>query len=58
MVLDDRIDGVVITFWDISVAKALEGKMQDIQDNLEQRLAKKTAAATIASEPKKTAPSK
>lgn len=56
--LDDRIDGVVITFWDISVAKALEGKMQDIQDNLEQRLAKKTAAATIASEPKKTAPSK
>jgi chemotaxis methyl-accepting protein methylase len=38
--LDDRIDGVVITFWDISVAKALEGKMQGIQDGLEQRLAK------------------
>lgn len=37
--LDDRIDGVVITFWDISVAKALEGKMQDIQDHLETRLA-------------------
>ncbi len=37
--LDDRIDGVVITFWDISVAKALEGKMQDIQDHLEIRLA-------------------
>ena len=37
--LDDRIDSVVITFWDISVAKALEGKMQDIQDHLEIRLA-------------------
>ena len=40
--LDDRIDGVVITFWDISVAKALEGKMQDIQNHLETRLAKQS----------------
>ncbi len=40
--LDDRIDGVVITFWDISVAKALEGKMQKIQDHLETRLAKQS----------------
>ncbi len=41
--LDDRIDGVVITFWDISVAKALEGKMQGIQDNLETRLAEQSS---------------
>ncbi len=40
--LDDRIDGVVITFWDISVAKALEGKMQDIQTHLETRLAEQS----------------
>ncbi|MGL5018418.1 MAG: CheR family methyltransferase, partial [Luteolibacter sp.] len=40
--LDDRIDGVVITFWDISVAKALEGKMQDIQDSLEIRIAEQS----------------
>ena len=40
--LDDRIDGVVITFWDISVAKALEGKMQGIQDDLETRLAEQS----------------
>ncbi len=40
--LDDRIDGVVITFWDISVAKALEGKMQEIQDHLETRLAEQS----------------
>ena len=33
--MDDRIDGVVITFLDISVAKALEGKLQDIQVSLE-----------------------
>jgi PAS domain-containing protein len=56
--LDDRIDGVVITFWDISVAKALEGKMQDIQDGLEERLAKKTTRANKQSEPKKSTPRK
>jgi two-component system CheB/CheR fusion protein len=33
--LDDRIDGVVITFWDISVAKTLEGKLRDKQATLE-----------------------
>jgi two-component system CheB/CheR fusion protein len=43
---DDRIDGVVITFWDISVAKALEGKMQGIQDGLKERLAKHTTSAS------------
>jgi two-component system CheB/CheR fusion protein len=46
--LDDRIDGVVITFWDISVAKALEGKMQDIQDHLETRLAEQSTAINNA----------
>jgi chemotaxis methyl-accepting protein methylase/predicted nucleic acid-binding Zn-ribbon protein len=37
--LDDRIDGVVITFWDISVAKRLEGKLRDKQSALENRIA-------------------
>jgi chemotaxis methyl-accepting protein methylase/archaellum component FlaC len=46
--LDDRIDGVVITFWDISVAKALEGKMQDIQNHLETRLAKQSTVIKSA----------
>ncbi len=36
--LDDRIDGVVITFWDITVAKTLELKLNDMQLVLEQRL--------------------
>ncbi|MEO5915455.1 MAG: chemotaxis protein CheB [Luteolibacter sp.] len=53
--LDDRIDGVVITFWDISVAKALEGKMQKIQDHLETRLAKQSTEikkANVSTKPK------
>lgn len=56
--LDDRIDGVVITFWDISVAKALEGKMQDIQDGLEERLAKKTTGSAKKNENQKSTPRK
>ncbi len=36
--LDDRIDGVVITFLDISVAKTLEEKLQGMQVTLEKRL--------------------
>jgi hypothetical protein len=43
--LDDRIDGVVISFWDISVAKELEGKMQDMQRSLENRLAGQSGEA-------------
>jgi chemotaxis methyl-accepting protein methylase/PAS domain-containing protein len=54
--LDDRIDGVVITFWDISVAKALEGKMQDIQDHLETRLAKQSTEITKAKKATKAKP--
>jgi len=37
--LDDRIDGVVITFSDISVAKILETELRDKQDSLENRVA-------------------
>lgn len=33
--LDDRIDGVVITFSNISVSKTLEGKLRDKQAALE-----------------------
>jgi two-component system CheB/CheR fusion protein len=39
---DDRIDGVVISYWDISVAKALEAKVQTMQVALESRLAGKS----------------
>jgi hypothetical protein len=41
--MDDRIDGVVITFWDISVAKELEAKLQEMQVALENRLAGKSS---------------
>jgi len=40
--LDDRIDGVVITFWDITVSKTLEAKLQEMQVALENRLAGKS----------------
>ncbi len=39
--LDDRIDGVVITFADITVAKTLEAKLRDKQTVLENRIAGK-----------------
>ena len=41
--LDDRIDGVVITFGDISVAKKLEGKLRERQGVLESRIADQSA---------------
>jgi two-component system CheB/CheR fusion protein len=41
--MDDRIDGVVISFWDISVAKELEAKLQEMQVALENRLAGQSA---------------
>jgi hypothetical protein len=37
--LDDRIDGVVITFADITVAKTLEAKLRDKQAVLESHVA-------------------
>jgi two-component system CheB/CheR fusion protein len=36
--LDDRIDGVVITFADITVAKTLEAKLRATQAGLEKRV--------------------
>jgi chemotaxis methyl-accepting protein methylase len=36
--LDDHIDGVVISFWDITDAKELEAKLQEMQRALENRL--------------------
>ena len=45
--LDDRIDGVVITFWDISVAKTLEAKLQAMQGALESRLSEQSAILDI-----------
>ena len=52
--LDDRIDGVVITFWDISVAKTLEGKLQEMQITLKKRLASQSAATVKAETELKT----
>ena len=46
--LDDRIDGVVISFWDISIAKTLEAKLQEMQVALESRLAGKSTELTKA----------
>jgi two-component system CheB/CheR fusion protein len=40
---DDRIDGVVITFADITVAKTLEAKLRDKQTVLEKHAAKQSA---------------
>jgi two-component system CheB/CheR fusion protein len=37
--LDDRIDGVVITFADITVAKTLEAELRKTQAGLEKRVA-------------------
>jgi two-component system CheB/CheR fusion protein len=41
--VDDRIDGVVITFADITVAKTLEAKLRDKQTVLEKHVAKQSA---------------
>ena len=41
--LDDRIDGVVITFADITAAKSLEGKLRDHQVTLQNRIADQSA---------------
>ncbi len=45
---DDRIDGVVISFWDITVAKTLEAEVQAMQVTLESRLAGKSSELTKA----------
>jgi two-component system CheB/CheR fusion protein len=41
--LDDRIDGVVITFTDITVAKMLEAKLREKHDVLEKHVAEQSA---------------
>jgi hypothetical protein len=41
--LDDRIDGVVITFADITVAKTLEAKLRDKHASLEKGVAEQSA---------------
>jgi two-component system CheB/CheR fusion protein len=41
--LDDRIDGVVITFADITVAKTLEAKLRGQHANLEKQVTEETA---------------
>jgi len=52
--LDDRIDGVVITFADITVAKALEAKLRDHQSALEKHLAGQSAKLDVAKEAMRT----
>ncbi len=57
--LDNRIDGVVITFWDISEAKKLEAALLKAQSKLESRLAKQSiktddAKAALSDERAKT----
>jgi chemotaxis methyl-accepting protein methylase len=58
---DDRIDGVVITFTDITVAKTLEAKLRDkhtvlekqvAEDSLEQAVVTKRAASTAIAQRK------
>jgi two-component system CheB/CheR fusion protein len=51
--LDDRIDGVVITFMDITAAKTLEARLRDKHISLEKRIAKQSARLAKA---KKRAP--
>jgi len=46
--MDDRIDGVVISFWDISMSKALEVELQQMKVVLEKRLAVKSTELTKA----------
>ncbi len=45
---DDRIDGVVITFTDISVAKALEATLREAQSVLQSRFTDQTAELDTA----------
>jgi chemotaxis methyl-accepting protein methylase/PAS domain-containing protein len=50
--LDDRIDGVVITFADITVAKTLEAKLRSQHAVLEKHVAKNSAGHPKVSNPK------
>jgi hypothetical protein len=46
--LDNRIDGVVITFADITVAKTLEAKLRGNQSVLEKHVAKQSTKLELA----------
>lgn len=46
--LDDRIDGVVITFADITTAKTLEGQLRNRQAHLEKGMAKTSSSVIVA----------
>ena len=52
--MDDRIDGVVITFANITVSKTLEGNLRDQQTVLEKHVAAQTTE--LASRPSKAKP--
>ena len=56
--LDDRIDGVVITFADITVSKTLEARLRDKQGLLEQHIAEQSAPLEKHVATKATAPAK
>jgi len=45
---DDRIDGVVISYWDITAAKKLEAKLHHMQHTLEERLTGKSTELSNA----------
>jgi hypothetical protein len=45
---DDRIDGVVISYWDITAAKELEAKLQEMRLALENRLTGKSTELSKA----------
>jgi len=46
--LDDRIDGVVITFTDITTAKRLEAQLREKQAVLEKHIAQQSARGRAA----------
>jgi len=54
--LDDRIDGVVITFADITTAKTLEAKLRDKHAGLERRVAEQSARLDKAKKRSQTNP--
>jgi hypothetical protein len=52
--LDDRIDGVVITFADITVAKKLETQLREQHAVLEKHFAEQSGAMEKAGNPART----
>jgi hypothetical protein len=52
--MDDRIDGVVITFADITVAKTLEAKLRGQHASLEKDMASQASKSAATTVPKST----